>query len=77
MEGSFGLALGLALAMTAGLNWRRWLAGRASSLAMAALLVAGACGTTVVFSYSRMGILVVSMDRCNTSPKGEVDAEET
>jgi len=76
MEGSFGLALGLALAMTAGLNWRRWLAGRARSLAMAALLVAGACGTAVVFSYSRMRILVVSMDGCNTSPKGEVDAEE-
>lgn len=59
MEGCFGLALGLALALTAGRNWKRWVVGRESSLTVAALLAAGACGTAVVFSYSRMGILVL------------------
>lgn len=61
MEGCFGLALGFVLAMTAGRNWKRWLASRESSLVVGALLVAGIFGMSVVFSYSRMGVLVLGV----------------
>jgi O-antigen ligase len=60
MEGCFGLAVGVALAAPARRDWRRWLVGRESAITIAALLVATACAAAAIFSYSRMGIIVLA-----------------
>ncbi|MDA1314674.1 MAG: O-antigen ligase family protein [Acidobacteria bacterium] len=60
MEGCFGIAVGIALAALARRDWRRWLVGRESAFTMAALLVGTTCAAATIFSYSRMGILVLA-----------------
>jgi O-antigen ligase len=60
MEGCFGLAVGVTLAVLSRRRRRRWLVGRESALTVGALLVGTACAAATIFSYSRMGILVLA-----------------
>ena len=60
LEGCYGLALGLTLAMLAERNWKRWIEGRESAITVATLLVGASCAAAIVFSYSRMGIIVLA-----------------
>ncbi len=60
MEGCFGLAIGVTLGMFARRNRKHWPVGRESALTVGALLVGTACAAATIFSYSRMGIIVLA-----------------
>ena len=61
LEGILGPALGLVFATVATVGWKQWFQGRDSAWTVAALAVAAACGLGVVFSFSRMGVIVVTV----------------
>ena len=61
LEGCYGLALGITLALLARRNWKRWVEGRESAITAVTLLVGAACAAAIVFSYSRIGILVLAV----------------
>ena len=61
LEGILGPALGLVLATAATAGWKQWFQGRDAAWTVGALAVAAACGLGVVFSFSRMGVIVVSV----------------
>lgn len=61
LEGILGPALGLVFATVATAGWKQWFQGRDPAWTIAALAVAAACGLGVVFSFSRMGVIVVAV----------------
>ena len=61
LEGILGPALGLVFATAATAGWKQWFQGRDAVWTVGALAVAAACGLGVVFSFSRMGVIVVSV----------------
>ena len=60
LEGLLGLALGVVFATVCTRGWKRWFQGRDAVWTVTALAVAAACGLGVVFSFSRMGVIVVT-----------------
>ncbi len=61
LEGILGPALGFVCATAATTHWKQWFQGRDAAWTVGALAVAAACGLGVVFSFSRMGVIVVSV----------------
>ena len=60
LEGILGPTLGLVFATAATAGWKQWFQGRDAAWTVGWLAVAAACGLGVVFSFSRMGVIVVT-----------------